>query len=152
LAELAVLVGLQASGKTTFYRRHLAATHAHVSKDNWPNAGRRDRRQLAVVDALLADGCDVAVDNTNPSAAERAGLLAAARRRGARAVAYWFPPDRDGSVARNAARSPETRVPDVGMFATLGRLAAPTVAEGFDRVHRVRFDGDGGFVVEDVCD
>jgi predicted kinase len=139
-------VGLQASGKSTFYRRHLAATHAHVSKDNWPNARRRERRQLAVVDALLADGQNVAVDNTNPSVAERAGLLAAARRHGAVAVAYWFPPDRDGSLARNAARPDETRVPDVGLFATLGRLAAPSREEGFDLVRVVRFDGNGGFV------
>jgi hypothetical protein len=77
LGELAVLIGLQASGKTTFYHRHLATTHAHVSKDLWPNARRRERRQLAAVDALLADGRDVAVDNTNPSVVERAGLLEA---------------------------------------------------------------------------
>ena len=144
-------MGLQASEKSTFYRRHLAMTHAHVSKDNWPNARRRERRQLAVVDALLADGHDVAVDNTNPSAAERAGLLAAARRHGAHTVAYWFPPDRSGSLARNATRPDETRVPDVGLFATLGRLAAPSRVEGFDLVRVVRFDGNGGFVVEDSC-
>ena len=36
-AELAILIGLQASGKSTFYRRHLAATHALVSKDRFRN-------------------------------------------------------------------------------------------------------------------
>jgi predicted kinase len=152
VAELAVLIGLQASGKTTFYDRYLAATHEHVSKDNWPNAGRRERRQLALVDSLLADGRDVAVDNTNPSVRVRGGLIEVARRRGARTVAYWFPPDKAGSLARNAARPDETRVPDVGLFATLGLLTAPHPAEGFDVVRVVRFDGWGGFTVEDRCD
>ena len=152
MAELAVLIGLQAAGKTTFYREHLAATHEHVSKDNWPNAGRRERRQLAVVDALLAAGRDVAVDNTNPSARLRAALLEVARRHGAHTVAYWFPPDKAGSMARNSARPDETRVPDVGLFATLGRLTEPSPEEDFDVVRVVRFDGWGGFTVEDRCD
>jgi predicted kinase len=151
LAELAVLIGLQAAGKTTFYQRHLAATHEHVSKDNWPNARRRERRQLVVVDRLLAEGHDVAVDNTNPSRIDRAGLLEVAARRGAYAVAYWFLPDRAGSLARNAARPDETRVPDVGLFATMGRLVEPSQDEGFDVIRVVRFDGWGGFTVEDRC-
>ena len=37
-AELVILVGLQASGKTTFYRRRLSGTHRHVSKDNFPRS------------------------------------------------------------------------------------------------------------------
>jgi hypothetical protein len=32
--ELVIFIGLQASGKTSFYRACFAATHAHVSRDN----------------------------------------------------------------------------------------------------------------------
>jgi predicted kinase len=32
IAELVVLIGLPAAGKTSFYRARLAATHVHVSK------------------------------------------------------------------------------------------------------------------------
>jgi len=39
--ELVVFTGLQASGKTSFYRHHLADTHAHVSKDAWPTRATR---------------------------------------------------------------------------------------------------------------
>jgi hypothetical protein len=103
---------------------------------------------LSHVTELLTANRNVAVDNTNPSISDRRGLLAIAREYGAHTVAYWFPPDRDGSVARNAARPPETRVPDVGLFATLKRLCGPHPAERFDEVYVVRFDGEGGFRVE----
>ncbi|MFL6122476.1 AAA family ATPase [Actinophytocola sp.] len=146
VAEVAVLVGLQASGKTTFCHRVLA-THEHVSKDAWPNAKRRQARQLRLIHEALAAGRDVVVDNTNPSAQEWQPLIAAARAHGARVVAYWFPPDVALSRSRNALREGRTRVPDVGFHATLKRLRQPTLADGFDAVFTVRPDGRGGFDV-----
>lgn len=145
--EIAVLVGLPASGKSSFYRQRLSATHALVSKDNWPNARHRERRQLRLVAQLLAACRNVAVDNTNASPAERAGVIAQARVHGATIVGYWFPPDVAGSRARNATREGRARVPDVAIYATAKRLAPPSHSEGFDTLYEVHFDGTGGFVV-----
>ncbi|WP_158839778.1 AAA family ATPase [Saccharothrix deserti] len=147
MARLVVLVGLQASGKSTFYARHLAATHVHVSKDHWPNSRRRDSRQQRVVAAALGHGHSVAVDNTNASIGERAALIALARAAGVPVVGYWFPPDLSESLQRNSTRAGRARVPDVGLFATAKRLTPPTRQEGFDEVCEVRFDGVGGFTV-----
>lgn len=147
MARLAVLVGLQASGKSTFFARHLAPTHLHVSKDHWPNGRRKEARQRRVVAEALAEGRSVAVDNTNPSVEERAALVGLARAAGVPVVAYWFPPDLDASLRRNAERTGRARVPDVGLFATAKRLQPPTREEGFDALHVVTFDGTGGFTV-----
>ncbi|MEN3536753.1 ATP-binding protein [Microbispora sp. ZYX-F-249] len=147
--EVAVLVGLQASGKSTFYRQRLAATHAHVSKDNWPNARHRQRRQLRVIAETLGEGRDVAVDNTNPAPEEWGPLVVTAKENGARVVAYWFPPDLTASLARNARRTGRERVPDVGVLATARRLRRPRLSDGFDAVHTVTFDGRGGFTVRE---
>ncbi|MFC3454968.1 AAA family ATPase [Amycolatopsis speibonae] len=148
MAEVVILIGLQASGKTTFFRREFADTHVHLSKDNFPNAKRRQSRQLRMLAEALEDGSSVVVDNTNPSAEEWAPLIEVARRHGARVAAYWFPPDFEGSKERNARRKVKTRVPDVGLYATLKRLRRPTAEDGFDELHTVGFDGEGGFVVE----
>lgn len=148
--DVAVLIGLQASGKTTFCRRHLAQTHVHVSKDNFPNARNRQRRMLRLISEALSAGRDVVVDNTNPSAAEWAPLIEVAHAYGASVTGYWFPPDPAVSVARNAARPPETRVPDVGMYATLKILRRPARADGFDQLWVVRPDGTGGFTVTEI--
>ncbi|WP_214410992.1 ATP-binding protein [Sphaerisporangium fuscum] len=145
--EVAVLVGLQASGKSTFYHRRLSATHVHVSKDHWPNARHRQRRQLRVIAESLEAGRDVAVDNTNPSPEEWSPLIVTAKEHGARVVAYWFPPDLSASLERNAVRLGRVRVPEVGLRATFTRLRRPRLSDGFDAVHTVTFDGRGGFAV-----
>lgn len=146
--ELIVLVGLQASGKSTFYARTFAGTHAHVSKDLFRRARHRQRRQMRLVEEALAEGVPVVVDNTNPSPHEWAPLIAAGRAHGVRVLAYWFPPDVAGALARNAARQGPERVPDVGVYATLKRLRRPRRSDGFDAVYEVRFDGEGGFLVD----
>jgi predicted kinase len=148
MPEVAILSGLQASGKSTFYRRDLAGTHVHVSKDNWPNARHREQRQRREIAEALATGRDVAVDNTNPSPREREPLVDLAHQAGAKAVGYWFPPDPDVSLARNAERVGRARVPNVGVFSTLERLKRPSYKEGFDEIYKVRTDDQGGFTVE----
>ncbi|MFH9657094.1 AAA family ATPase [Streptomyces sp. NPDC017248] len=147
-ADLAVLVGLQASGKSAFYARCLADRYELVGKDLFPRGARnKQARQMRLVTEHLAAGRAVAVDNTNPSPQEWAPLVAAARAYGATVTAYWFPPDVAGSLRRNAAREGRERVPDVGVLATLGRLRRPSTADGFDAVCEVLFDGRGGFEV-----
>jgi predicted kinase len=138
---VAVLVGLPASGKTTFCRDVLGAGYVQVSKDHFPNARNRQRRQLRLVGEALAGGRDVVVDNTNPSPAEWRPLVTAAREGGAQMVAYWFPPDLAGSRQRNSARAGRSRVPEAGLMATMARLRRPGTADGFDAVLAVRFDG-----------
>ncbi|PKW05538.1 Predicted kinase [Streptomyces sp. 1222.5] len=147
MAELVVFVGLQASGKSTFYERCLRDGHVRVGKDAFPRSARQQKRQMRLVTEALAAGRSVVVDNTNPSPKEWDPLLAAARAHGASVSAYWFPPDLAGSLRRNAARTGRVRVPDIGVHATLRRLRRPTPADGFDAVYDVRFDGRGGFQV-----
>lgn len=136
-AELVVMVGLQGAGKSTVVRS-LYPSHAVVSKDHWPNARRRETRQLRLVNELLGAGRGVVVDNTNPSAEERAPLVALGRRHGCVVLAVFVDTPVEVALRRNAAREGAARVPDVGLYATAKRLAVPTEAEGFDRVEIVR--------------
>jgi len=135
--ELIVFAGLPGAGKTTYYRAHFAATHAHVSKDLMPNARRRDDRQERDIEAALADGRSVVVDNTNPSPDVRAPLIALGRRHGARIVAVYFETDVRTAIMRNRQREGKARVPDVAIFATKKKLVPPAFEEGFDEVRVV---------------
>ncbi|HEX2072422.1 MAG TPA: ATP-binding protein [Geodermatophilus sp.] len=138
MQELVVMAGVQGSGKSTWVREHLAATHAVVSKDHWPNARRREARQRRVVAELLAAGHSVVVDNTNPTPEDRAALVAAARAAEVPVRAVWMDTPLDACFERNAGREGRARVPLVGVLATCGRFVPPTPAEGFDRVDVVR--------------
>jgi predicted kinase len=132
--ELILFVGIQASGKSTYYRTHLAATHVHVSKDLMTNVRNRDQRQLQSIAEALAAGRSVVVDNTNPTPDARAPLIALGRKHGARVVAYFFESKVKDAVARNRSRAGKERVPDVAIFATAKRLVPPVLKEGFDEV------------------
>lgn len=132
--ELVILVGLPASGKSTYYYAHFAGTHVHVSKDLMPNARNRDTRQQAQIAATLGDGKSVVVDNTNPTPAVRAPLIELGHRLGARVIAIYFPTEVRTAVARNAGRAGKAKVPNVAIFTTQKKLIPPTVKEGFDEV------------------
>ena len=144
--ELVVFTGLQGAGKSTFYRQHFAATHAHVSKDLFPNARKPNARQERLIREAAAEGRSVVVDNTNATVETRAALIALGRELGMEVVGYAFEAEAKACYERNAARQGRARVPDVGFFATLKQLTLPTKAEGFDRLYRVRLV-DGQFEV-----
>ena len=141
-AELVIFVGLQASGKSTFFRERFAATHEHVSKDLFRNNRNRNRRQGQLVEAALRAGRPVVVDNTNPIAEDRRPLVELGRRFGARIVGYHFDSGTRECLARNARREGRARVPDVAVFTTAKRLVLPSHDEGFDGLYRVRSEGD----------
>ncbi|HEY2943647.1 MAG TPA: AAA family ATPase [Vicinamibacteria bacterium] len=146
--EVAILVGLPGSGKTSFVRARLAG-HAHVSKDLMRSTRDRNSRQLALVAQALAAGRSVVVDNTNLRVADRAPLIAAARAGAARVVGYFFEATAQECLARNRTREGKARVPDVAIHVSRARLEPPTRAEGFDTLFIVHAEG-GEFQLRDA--
>ena len=145
--ELVIFVGLQASGKSTFFRERFAATHEHVSKDLFRNNRNPNRRQAQLITAALEQGSSVVVDNTNPTVEDRLTLIELGRKFGARIIGYYFESDTRRCVGRNRRRIGKERVPDVAIFATAKRLVAPSYSEGFDELFRVRITDDSDFAV-----
>ena len=138
--ECIILIGLPASGKSTFFRERFAGTHDHVSKDLLRHNRRPQRRQEQLVAESLAAGRPVVIDNTHPSIAVRAPLIALAKAHGAEVIGYVFVTEAADALRRNRGREGRERVPDVAIFAARKRFEAPTRAEGFDRLFEVRMN------------
>ena len=133
--ELIIFIGLQGSGKSTYYQSNFAATHVHVSKDLRKNVRKREERQTQLVAEALAAGKSVVVDNTNPTPDLRAPLISLGKRHNARVAAYFFDVPVKVAVVRNRQREGKARVPDVAIFLTAKKLKPPSFEEGYDEVH-----------------
>jgi predicted kinase len=141
--DLVILIGLQASGKSTFVRTRLAETHVHVSKDLIGHKKNTAKRQQELIETALLAGKSVVVDNTNPTAADRQTLITLARAHGARVVGYYFESSVPECRARNQAREGTARVPDVAIYTTIKRLERPARGEGFDELFHARIVESG---------
>lgn len=136
--ELVIFIGLQASGKTTFFQTHFKATHEHVSKDLMRNNKNRARRQTQLIEAALQAGRSVVVDNTNPTLEDRAALIQLGKTYRAKIIGYYFESQVSSCRQRNQQRVGKDKVPEVAIYSTIKKLVRPTYAEGFHQLFYVR--------------
>lgn len=141
--ECVILIGIPASGKSTFCKETLYQTHIRINLDMLKT---RHREQL-LVKALLQAKQPFVVDNTNPTADDRRKYIQPAKEHHFRVVGYYFEPNYKESVIRNEARTGKEKVPEVGIASVMKKLQPPELAEGFDELYRVR-TGDGRFLVD----
>jgi predicted kinase len=141
--ELVLLMGLQASGKSTFWRERYADTHVRINLDML-RTRHRERRLFAT---CLEVGQPVVVDNTNVSAADREPYITQAKARGFRVVGYYFRSALAECLERNRLRPEHQRIPDRGVRGAAGRLELPSSSEGFESLWYVRIDPQVGFIV-----
>ena len=127
-----IFIGLQASGKTTFYHQKLAGDYVHINLDTLHT---RNKERLLLEDCLRK-GHSFVVDNTNPTAAEREKYIRIAKEYGYETEGYFF-----RSVMADC-------VPDKAIACTSNRLEMPSLREGFDRLYFVRME-QGEFVTEE---
>jgi predicted kinase len=147
--ELIIMIGLQASGKSTFARSRFGTTHQYVSKDLLRGKSNLARKQHQLIEAALQQGLSVVVDNTNPTREVRKELIDLGRLYAAEIIGYYFAVQVEQCLERNRAREGVARVPDVAIFATLKRLTRPSDTEGFAKLFYVYNRGDQGFDVFD---
>lgn len=138
-------MGIQASGKSTFCARHLLHTHLRVNLDML----RTRPREKRLFDLGLELRLPIVVDNTNPSAADRARYVGPARRAGYRVRGCYFQSSVSASLLRNGLREGRARVPDNAILGTAARMELPAFEEGFDELQYIRIGDEGAFLVSE---
>ena len=145
--EAVILCGIQAAGKTSFYRDRYLDTHVRISLDLL----RTRHREALFVDTCLRSGQRFVVDNTNPTVEERRRYTVPARAAGFRLVACLVDVAPSEALARNARRPAPQRIPVKGLLGTRKRLERPTATEGFDEVWIVRHEPAGTWRLEPLA-
>jgi hypothetical protein len=146
--EAVIFTGIQASGKSSFYRERFFATHVRISLDLL----RTRHRERSLLAWCLDHQQPFVVDNTNPTATERAVYIGPALAAGFRVTGYYFESNLPASIRRNGGREGAARVPPAAIGGTKRRLELPAPAEGFAALYFVRIDDDSRFVVEEWRD
>lgn len=135
---MAVMIGVQGSGKSTFYAQYLAQDYVRVNLDTL----RTRNRERLLIEDCIARGVAYAVDNTNPTREDRARYIPQARAAGYRVIGYFMQTSTAACIARNRARQGKACVPDVAIYATARKLEPPHYDEGFDELYLVQNDGE----------
>jgi predicted kinase len=143
--EAIIFIGLQAAGKSTFYKQRFFDTHVRINLDML----RTRHRERILLQACIEMKQGFVVDNTNPTQAGRAPYIAQAKAADFAVVGYYFSPDVAGCLLRNSAREGSARIPAVGIYAAAKKLQMPSLTEGFDVLYSVRIEPGAGFVVEE---
>lgn len=142
--EAVILVGIQASGKSTFYQQRFFDTHVRISRDLLRTRGR----EALLMRACLESRQPFVVDNTSVTAEERARYVAPARAAGYRVTGYFFRTEPRAAIARNKLRSGKAVIPVPGILGTHKKLEEPHPDEGFDALYTVTLTPANEFVVE----
>jgi predicted kinase len=98
--EAVILIGIQASGKSTFFQQRFADTHVRINLDML----KTRRKEETLVDACIAMRQHFVVDNTSPISWDRARYIPKARAAGFRVIGYYFDSKVEDALRRNSER------------------------------------------------
>ena len=135
---IVILMGLQGSGKSTFYSQHLSDDFVHVNLDTLKT---RHQEKLLIEECMQRES-NFAIDNTNPTRLDRERYIKTAKEAGYRIVGYFLESKIKACMQRNALREGKARVPEKAIAATSNKLEIPSYDEGFDELYFVKNNGE----------
>ncbi len=141
--KMILFIGIQASGKSSFYRKYLS-DYEHISLDV---LNTRNKERLAIEECIAKEKSFV-IDNTNPTKEDRKRYFDKIAGKDYQAVGYFFRSVISESIERNEQRTGKQYVPRCAIAATSNKLEMPTFEEGFAELYYV-YMKDGDFVVEE---
>lgn len=144
--QMIIFMGVQASGKSSFYLLNLAHSHLRINLDML----KTRHRENIIFEACVASKTKMVIDNTNPTRDDRARYIERAKQAGFEVIGYFFETDLASTLKRNALRVGRANIPEVGVRATYKKLQPPHFNEGFDQLFQVKIIGNGEFSIQPI--
>lgn len=146
--QLIIFIGIQAVGKSTFYKEKFFKTHLRISLDML----KTRNREKSLFNMCLELRQPVVIDNTNPMVEDRELYIIPAKEHGFKITGYYFSSRISEAIRRNKMRSGKECIPEAGIRAAGKRLVVPTYDEGFDELFYVSIGGNNRFIVKKWLD
>lgn len=127
VATMAIMIGIQASGKSSFCKSILK----EYVRINLDELNTRNKERIAIMEAIQS-GVDIVIDNTNPTKADREKYISIARDHGYEVVGYFMQSRLHDCIDRNEQREGKAHVPRKAIACTSNKLEVPDYSEGFN--------------------
>jgi len=146
--EAVIFVGIQGSGKSTFFRDRFFDTHVRINLDML----RTRPREKIFLEASLEAKQKFVLDNTNLTREEREKYITKAKTYSFKIIGYYFQTNLEKAIEQNNRRGGKAKIPEKGLLNAFKRLQIPQFDEGFDELFYVSIDSENQFVVENWKD
>ena len=137
MPTMAIMIGIQASGKSTFCKSYLDS----YTRINLDLLHTRNKESIALVNAISANE-DIVIDNTNISVSDRAKYMVKAKAYGYKVIGYFMQSRLQECIKRNDNRHGKERIPVNAIAFTSNKLELPSYGEGFDELYFVSIVND----------
>lgn len=141
--EAVIFIGLQAAGKSSFYREKFIDTHIRINLDML----KTRHREKILFNACLEAKQPLVIDNTNPTIEDRKRYILPAKEKRFKIISYYFKSNIEECKQRNKQRN--RKITLIGILATQKKLQLPSYREGFDKLYYVSISDDNLFIVEE---
>lgn len=141
--EAVLFVGIQATGKSTFYREHFADTHVRINLDML----KTRHREKCLFECCLDIQQPFVIDNTNLTQQDRQRYIPMIQNYGVLLRGYYFASQLHIALERNLKRGLQA-IPEKGILGAYKRLELPSYDEGFVELHYVQHN-ENEFEVKD---
>lgn len=145
--SMIILIGIQASGKTTFYQNNFKNIYEHVSLDV---LNTRNKERIAIEQGIQQRK-NMVIDNTNPTREDRKKYIKIAKENHYQVIGYYFESSIGKCIDRNEKRTGKAKVPKCAVISTSKKMELPDYDEGFDQLYYVHIE-DSEMKVEDWRD
>lgn len=146
--EAIIFIGLQATGKSTFYKEKFYKTHMRLNLDML----KTRNKEKIILEACIKAKQPFVVDNTNPAQEDRKKYIDMAKAARFKVIGYYFHSSVNEAILRNDKRTGKERVSLIGIRSTSAKLQLPSMEEGFDELYYVRIGEENNFVCEEWKD
>ena len=109
--EAVLLIGIQATGKSSFYKHNFANTHLRLNLDML----KTRHRETILLKACLKAKQPFVIDNTNPTILDRQKYIELAKEARFTVVGYYFQSILNDALKRNLERIGKACIPEHGI-------------------------------------
>jgi len=145
--NMVLFIGIQATGKSEFYKRNFYKTHIRINLDML----KTRHRERILIEACLTAKQSFVIDNTNLTKDERNQYIDDAKNAGFEVIGYYFKSSINEAIERNEQREGKEKVPLIAIRGSHAKLELPSLSEGYAKLFYVYIDNEI-FIVEEYND